>query len=363
MKKIYASVVCKAFAFCLSFCLLTSLAVGQSLCGPIVENFNNPAAGTAGFIGDFSYNNQKLQKSGVTALAVYSITSPTYQLPSTATSLGYGFILDGTEQVARAEVFVQYVPTGATQIQSFSLAIIIPNYGNSSQATICSATDLSTLTNFPADRRYRIAIQLTSNTGVGTSTQTISFDDFRTNGSVAAIPLPVNFIGFDAKKEAGGVRLTWKVAGEENVNRYEVERSTDGRIFTTLARVPTSKHDVYTYVDASAGSTAYYRIKNVDNDGKFKYSGIARIANGVSSIVITAFPQPVVSRLTLQHPSIRTGALITVSTADGRVVSTVKPVAGSMQTYLDMSKLQKGLYVVRLTDGDGAAETLKVVKQ
>ena len=56
-------------------------------------------------------------------------------------------------------------------------------------------------------------------------------------------------------------------------------------------------------------------------------------------------------------------AVQVLSGAAGRAVNAVKPVAGSQQTFVDMSRLQRGLYVVRFDDGDGNTETMKVLKQ
>lgn len=368
MKKIYASF--KTLVYALALSSLTSSAFGQaSICGNIAQDFNNTSGGTGGFTGSFSFAGATgagyLQKSNVIANGQYTVTTPTFQIPATTTFIGYGFLLGGTERVARVEASIIYRSTLNNEITTVFLSQFVPTYDPTTPPTadVCNAIATANLAGFPAGGQYRIQFVLTPNTGFGQASSTITVDDYKTNGVPSPSPLPVSFIGFEAKRMAAGNQLTWKVAGEENVSRYEVERSTDGRSYATVATAGVTKKDTYTYLDAGANTTAYYRIKNVDNDGKFKYSNIARIANGGYSIVITAFPQPAVGQLTVQHPVVRAAALITLSTADGRVVNNVRPLAGSMQTYIDMTKLQKGLYVVRFTDGEGATETMKVVKQ
>ena len=363
MKKIYT--LFKQQIFVAVICLASGLPSLHAFaqCGNIVEPFNN---GPGGFIGDFTYDgtNKKMVRTNIIGTAVYSITTPTYQLASGATSVGFGFTLDGTQQVSRAEVKIMYVSTLTNQITTFFLTQLVPGYNTANSADVCRSVALTELPGFPTtDAKYILRIELTTSTGVGLAGQTVTFDDFRTNGTVANAPLPVTFVGFDAKKSSNGIQVTWKVAGEENVNHYEIERSEDGRSFTSISSVAIGKKDTYTYFDAGAGTTAYYRIKNVDNDGKFKYSNIARVTNGKSSIVITAFPQPVVNQLTVQHPAIGANGLLTLSSADGRIVSMIRPVAGTMQTFINTSVLQKGLYVLRLDDGNGNTETMKVIKQ
>lgn len=365
MKKIYSVIKSKALILSFSLGMLSSLAFSQT-CGVIVENFNATGGSTAGFTGNFSLAaNSYLQKSNVIGSAIYTITTPTYQLPNAATGIGYGFLLGGTRQVARIEVSIIYNSTLNNEITSFFLGQFIPSYDNTTPPTagFCRSTDITDLPGFPTGGRYRFRIDLSPALAFGAPTETVTFDDFKTNGTLSLIPLPVNFVSIDARKATNGVQLTWKVAGEENVARYEVERSTDGRSFTTVVAIGKTGMDTYTYLDANNSSTAYYRIKNLDNDGKYKYSTIARIVNGKTSILLKAFPQPVQNQLTVQHPIITGNGLITLSAADGRVVKSIKPAAGSMQTYLDMTSLQKGMYLMRFDAGDGVVEAVKVMKQ
>jgi len=368
MKKFYSFFKPLTIAATFTLTLFSTSSFAQSsICGPIVENFNGTNGSTNGFTGDFALQatgpSGLLAKRGVVATGIYSITTPTYKLPNNATSVGYGFIFDGTEKVSRVVVKIMYISTQTGSLFTAELANFVPNYGASNTATVCVAVSLTTLPGFPTGGSYRFQFDLVSSTGNGQNSQTITFDDFRTNGDLSQAALPVNFMAFDAKKVSSGIQVTWKVAGEENVNRYEVERSLDGRNFTTVATVGTDKKDTYTYFDPSSNGTVYYRIKNVDNDGKYKYSTIARLVNGKSEIVLKAFPQPVLSQLTLQHPVIKATSVVTVSTADGRIVKTIKPTTGSMQTFVDMSSLQGGMYMVRFDSGDGNVETMKVVKQ
>lgn len=350
--------------------LASTNSFGQtpSLCGGIAENFNNTSGSTAGFTGDFKLStntgNNFLQKDRAIATAVYTVTTPTYQLPANASFVGFGFILGGTQIVARAEIKIMYVSTLNDELTTVFLGQFVPAYAPGSNTTeICRAVSLADLPGFPPNGSYRFQIELTPNTGSGAVGDLITFDDFKTTGTLAQSPLPVNFIGIDAKKLNNEIQLTWKVAGEENVANYEVQRSSDGRSFRTVAVVTTHGKDTYFYTDAAPTGPVFYRIKNVDNDGKFKYSTIARIANGRTAIVLRGFPQPVQNTFTLQHPSIDGRAVITLQSASGRTVRNVVPAGGSMQTAIDMANLPRGMYLLRFDDGNGLVETLKVLKQ
>ena len=348
--------------------LNTGKAQSQSQCGPVVETFNNTSGSTAGFTGDFSLQSNgtegSLSKDRVIASGIYSVTSPTYQLPSNADNVGYGFTINGSELIDRIEIAVVYISTLSGELTTLYLDQLEPTYPQGSNtANICGSINLSDLPGFPAGGRYRFRLELTPVTGIGQVGQTISFDDFRTNGTLSQAPLPVSFIGFTAKKEGAYVLLTWKIAGEENVDRYEVERSDDGRNFRTVVKLGSHGKDTYTHSDLNPGATAYYRIRNVDKDGKFTYSTIARLVGGKSTLVIKAFPQPVMNRLTLQHPAAGNQTQVTLSSAAGRLVKKLVPGNGSIQTTIDMSNVPKGLYLLQFISGEGQVETLKIMKQ
>jgi hypothetical protein len=372
MRKIYT--IQKKLALvpiCASLLLSTTNVFSQqtSPCGQVVENFNNTGGSTAGFTGSFSFatagSNGYLVKDKVLNFAKYSITTATYQLAANQTVVGYGFTLGGTTQVSRITVNVQYRSTTTNEVITVPInPQVVPVYNPQTNISeVCGSVDFSDLPGFPSGGPYRFVFELDPTSGAGLATDTITFDDFRSNGTRALIPLPVTFISFEAKKTGSNVLLTWKIAGEVNVDRYEVERSEDGRNFASVATIARHGKDVYTHTDVTNSSTVYYRIKNVDTDGKFKFSTVARIVNGKSEIVLKAFPQPAQNVLTVQHPVISGKSQISISSADGRVISSVVPTTGSMQTYLDFSTLQKGMYMIRFDAGNGTVETLKILKQ
>jgi hypothetical protein len=178
-------------------------------------------------------------------------------------------------------------------------------------------------------------------------------------------PLPVNFISFKAHKVTNGTQLTWNVAQQVNVRGYEVERSSNGIQFSKIGFVAASENqESYTFTDAEpAVGAVFYRIKNVDNDGAYKYSTVLAVRNGTASIVLKAFPIPAKDKVTLQHQEAATGALISLSAPDGRRVRSIRPTAGSMQTEITLSGLPSGMYVVSFDTGNGQVETVKLIKR
>lgn len=367
MKKIYSLFVSKSLLLLL-FLSLNAGTVVYGQCSPPTENFDNTSNGTAGFTGDFRYNMalMRLEKQNVISPGSYEVITPTYKLPNSANQIFFGFVLDGTVKVSTVDVFLIYVPTTTNEVTEAKISVITPSYDltvSPAMATVCRSIGTTEPNGFPMGGNYRFRFVLTASSGNGLAGENITFDNFFTNGTTALAPLPVTFMGFEAKKAGSNVQLTWRVAGEENTDRYEVEKSEDSRNFTSLGTVARSGKSTYTFTDASNLRNVYYRIKTIEKDGSYKFSSVARFTNGQSVIVIKAFPQPALSNLTVQHPVVNGKAKITISTADGRVVRSATPALGTMQTQVDLMGLQAGMYMMRFDGGDGAVQTLKVMKQ
>lgn len=95
-------------------------------------------------------------------------------------------------------------------------------------------------------------------------------------------PMPVKFIGFTAAKNNNDVLIQWSTAQEINAGMYQVERSFDGVNWNTIAYVAAVGNSAnvnnYSYTDKNiSAKTIYYRIKQVDVDGKFTYTPVKSI--------------------------------------------------------------------------------------
>lgn len=189
--------------------------------------------------------------------------------------------------------------------------------------------------------------------------------NFQANAQLApaGAALPVKFQSLDARSVNSSVSLKWNVATEQDLSGYSIERSTDGRNFSQISFVGASGESNYSFVDSKPTATAYYRIKSVDINGRYGYSTVALVKSGKSTIVLKAFPSPVIKSVSIQHPTAIAGTTISVSSADGRIMKTIVPAAGMQQTEIDLSAAKAGLYLVRFNSGNGESETLKILKQ
>jgi hypothetical protein len=124
------------------------------------------------------------------------------------------------------------------------------------------------------------------NNGNGSGTDpSVAIDDIVLSGLVA---LSANVVKFDAVKETSKIKLSWTTNAENQVNRYEIERSTSTAGFAKIASVAAKGNQQagnfnYTVNDAQLFSApVFYRLKTIDNSGGFKYSNIIRVGNNVA---------------------------------------------------------------------------------
>lgn len=95
--------------------------------------------------------------------------------------------------------------------------------------------------------------------------------------------LPVRWLDFSATPQEEGIHLAWSTAAEINNQKFEVERSIDGEHFeyagTISGKGNSAQISNYRFVDRINTHTEwFYRIKQIDFDGKFEYSRTIKTA-------------------------------------------------------------------------------------
>ena len=116
---------------------------------------------------------------------------------------------------------------------------------------------------------------------------------FRTQGA-----LPVSITQVKAALQSSKIAVEWKVENQQNVVRYEIEKSTDSRHFATvgtqLANGTNGSSATYNWLDINVANGAnLYRIKSVDATGSYKYSTIVKVLVGKTAPAITVSPNPI----------------------------------------------------------------------
>lgn len=177
------------------------------------------------------------------------------------------------------------------------------------------------------------------------------------NGSV------VNSIGF----------LQWKTKNEVNTSVFILERSVDGVNYTSIGTLPASNtvgiHQ-YNFTDpniASLGvSVVYYRLKQIDLDGEFKYANIIALSIENNKMTVRLYPNPVSSHVNLTITSSQAQKLQWRIT--DRVGRLIKSGAYSVSQGVnnlseDIRFVSTGVYFIQLFNGADLQQVIKILKQ
>ena len=112
---------------------------------------------------------------------------------------------------------------------------------------------------------------------------------------VVSSPLSVNLSSFTVRASKCDATLQWESSDETNFNRYEVEYSQDGVNFTRVAAVSGKgggSRYAYTYTQLSG--MGYYRLKMVDNGGRYRYSDVVKANTSCVNVgKVMVYPNPV----------------------------------------------------------------------
>jgi hypothetical protein len=179
------------------------------------------------------------------------------------------------------------------------------------------------------------------------------------------VALPVVLSNFNAALFGNGVKLNWQTIQEINSLKFIVERSSNGVTWNEITSVKaagnsntTINYDSY---DASPlNGINYYRLKQVDIDGKTTYFPIRKLNyTGIGGIWIS--PNPTKEDATVNLPKNFTGSIsIELSDLYGRVLLRENKNSNSFQ--LSLSALTSGVYVLKVSNGKDVL-TSRVVKE
>ncbi|WP_276480986.1 T9SS type A sorting domain-containing protein [Paraflavitalea pollutisoli] len=196
--------------------------------------------------------------------------------------------------------------------------------------------------------------------------------------TVFQVPLPVGMLYFKVAGSSNTATLTWGTSFEQNSQRFDIEQSNNGHDFTKIAQVAaagTSGSDLhYSYTDDNisrhGSRTLYYRLKQVDLDGRFKYSNIVRLkVDDNNTPGLKAYPIPFTTSLTLDisgvAASMQGPVKIDLVDMNGRNLYSRQLTIGRGQSNIvltDLAQLAKGVYQLRLSN-QRDTKTTRVVRQ
>ncbi len=186
--------------------------------------------------------------------------------------------------------------------------------------------------------------------------------------------VPVRFVSFDVIKKQDNALLSWAVENESSLaDRYEIERSLKGNNFSVIGTVSAINNGIpnktYTSTDiklSSLNSTGkiYYRIRQVDRDGKSAYTDIKSVRLDGKTFDVSVYPNPIVANSTV-YIDLANAAKVSIKLIDaaGKTIqaTTLDGIKGLNTWPLSMNKLATGTYGVQVQAGE-ESKTISVVK-
>ena len=174
--------------------------------------------------------------------------------------------------------------------------------------------------------------------------------------------LPLQWGAFAGDLDGNSVLLKWNTYNEINNKEFEIQRSSNSIDFSTLGSVTAlNKADNnYSFVDSKLvyGNTYNYRLKQIDNDGRFSYSNIVSINYFKKDRLVSIYPNPVNTKLNIQINRNNVGVEIN-NVLGKRIYQNTKLSAQTLE--INTNTWTKGVYFVTIKSID-SVETYKVVK-
>lgn len=177
-------------------------------------------------------------------------------------------------------------------------------------------------------------------------------------------PLPVTLVSFTAKAENQVAVLSWSTTMETNSDRFDIEHSGNAKIWQLIGSVQSHGESnalkSYSFVHKTpAGGNNYYRLRMVDRDNTFAFSGIEVVRFGAEDMIL--HPNPTTGKVAVMtdHPS-QIRSLQVVSLAG---ITLVNEKTDDGNATIDLRRLPAGLYLIKVFTADGKNSTHRIVKK
>jgi len=277
-------------------------------------------------LGDFNDDLNQTITAGVnppvTSYNAFTITdSPLYKFPTQPLSpagqhsdVNYTSVIDNV--IVNNTMASWYLPSSATVLSN--VASLVANYGT------------TTTDHYPVFSQFSFT---------------------------PPVPLPVKLISFTGVKQVQTSKLTWVTSSESDSKVFNIQRSNDGAGFTTIGTVTaagnSSANTTYTFTDEQPlNGDNYYRLQQVDVDGKFTYSNIVRLSFS-GSLTLKINPNPAHGTANLYIGNATKTLSVQLIDLDGKLIRQWSVTPGTTTMIVDVSGMAKGLYTVKGVSASG----------
>ena len=188
------------------------------------------------------------------------------------------------------------------------------------------------------------------------------------------VVLPVEFLQLTGTLQTGNVKLDWVVIANKEVDRFEVERSTDNvnyiKTGTVSDVVKLNEQQGFTFTDDVSNvnkEIIYYRIKVISKAGENQYSNVLVIRMRMAKTLLTVMPNPARDNVVLVFSSEKDSE-ITLRLVDNKGLTVLtqkqKVLRGNNTLQLkNLDKYSAGVYMIQvLINGELVSQKLVLTK-
>ncbi len=180
-------------------------------------------------------------------------------------------------------------------------------------------------------------------------------------------PLPVEMLYFNVEALSTSIDLSWATASELKADVFEIQRSTKANDFETIGIVKAAGNSnallTYSFNDKDVvfNQDYYYRLKQVDFDGKYEYSAIrvARLSNN-TAVSINVFPNPAKDNIIVKS-NIEEDVDILLFSINGKLLYNKKKIKAN-NVKINIAELPSGLYVLKIASQNKLYKTIQITK-
>jgi hypothetical protein len=187
---------------------------------------------------------------------------------------------------------------------------------------------------------------------------------------LSAVMLPLRWISFTANLKGNQAKLQWQVEAAQNNDHFEIEHSNDGRNFTKKGTLSNGEGNItvpgklsYSFVDGDvATGLNYYRIRQVDKDGRYTFSQtvLLKVNPTVSGFYLRS--NPVIAELLLGNEHQAEVSHLQVADLSGKILLDRHLKSHEPVIRTDVRKLSPGYYILKISSA-GHEMTIPWIKQ
>jgi hypothetical protein len=207
------------------------------------------------------------------------------------------------------------------------------------------------------------------------SFNTPNFSQFRVHSvNPGNVPLPVSVTSFSGVKLESSDKLSWTTGSEQNNAYFNLQHSTDGSNFTTIAKVNSKAVNGnsatplnYTAINSKpALGHNYYRLQQTDLDNKLSvHAQIVDLIWGANGSTVSIYPNPTTDILNIDlYAATAQNTTVKLLDMSGRVIKQIqaKSAVGMNNIKLSMGEITSGVYTIQVYENNTLSHTSKVKK-